>query len=61
MLIQTNTNIAAIAIYLILVQNFYGEMEAWGGNVIIFWLKNSSFVHIDGENKNILLLGEGPT
>ena len=30
-------------------------------NVIIFGVDNSSSVHIDGRNKNILVLGEGPT
>ena len=32
-----------------------------GKNVIIFGDDNSSSVHIDGRNKNILFLGEGPT
>ena len=32
-----------------------------GRNVIIFGVDNSSSVHIDGRNKNILVLGEGPT
>ena len=32
-----------------------------GGNVIIFGADNSSSVHIDSRNKNILVLGEGPT
>ena len=30
-------------------------------NVIIFGVDNNSSVHIDGRNKNILVLGEGPT
>ena len=32
-----------------------------GKNVIIFGIDNSSYVHIDGRNKNILVLGEEPT
>ena len=33
----------------------------YGKNVIIFGGDNSSSMHIDGKNKNILVLGEGPT
>ena len=33
----------------------------WGKNVIIFGVDNSSSVHINGKNKNILVLGERPT
>ena len=36
-------------------------MEAWEKNVIIFGADMSSFVHIDNENKDILILGEGTT
>ena len=36
-------------------------MEAMEKNVIIFGVDNSSSVHIDGRNKNILVFGEGPT
>ena len=32
-----------------------------GENIIIFGVVNSSSVHIDGRNKNILVLGEGST
>ena len=32
-----------------------------GKNVIIFGADTSSSVHIDNENKDILILGEGPT
>ena len=32
-----------------------------GKNVIIYGFNNNSSVHIDGRNKNILVLGEGPT
>ena len=32
-----------------------------GKNVIIFGVDNSSSVHIDGRNENILVLGEGST
>ena len=32
-----------------------------GKNVIIFGVDNSSSVHLDSRNKNILVLGEGPT
>ena len=36
-------------------------MDRWKNNVIIFGVDNSSSVHIDGRNKNILVLGEGST
>ena len=38
-------------------------MGRWkqGKNVISFGVDNSSSVHIDGGNKNILVLGEWPT
>ena len=45
MLIQINTNMAAMAQDSIHVDSFY----------------NSSSVHVDSRNKNILVLGEGPT
>ena len=32
-----------------------------GKNVIIFGADMSSYVHIDNKNKDILILGEGPT
>ena len=32
-----------------------------GKNVIIFGIDNSFYVHIDGRNKSILVLGEEPT
>ena len=44
---------------LILVQNFQGQLEGGGENVI-FGADDSS-VHINGRNINILVLGEGPT
>ena len=50
MLIQINTNIVATEQDLIIVQNFYLQMEAW---------KES--VHVYDKNKDILILGEGPT
>ena len=46
---------------LILVQHFSfadGSMEK---NVIIFAADMSSSVHIDNKNKDILILGQGPT
>ena len=46
---------------MILVQNFYLQIEPWGKNVIIFGADRSSSVHIDFKNKDILILGEGPT
>ena len=46
---------------MILVENFHLKMEAWGKNVIIFEADMSSPVHIDNKNKDILILGEGPT
>ena len=61
MLIQINASIVATAQGLIPVQNFYLQMEAWGKNVIVFGADMSSFVHIGNENKDILILGEGPT
>ena len=50
MLIQINTNIVATEQDLIIVQNFYLQTEAW---------KES--VHVYDKNKDILILGEGPT
>ena len=50
MLIQVNTNIVATEQDLIIVQNFYLQTEAW---------KES--VHVYDKNKDILILGEGPT
>ena len=60
MLIQINTNMAALAYDLIFAQKFYLQMEAWE-NVIIFGDDMSSSVHIDNKNKDILILGEGTT
>ena len=34
---------------------------SFGKNVIIFWADINSSVHIDNKNKDILILGEGPT
>ena len=56
MLIQINTNMAALAYDLIFAQKFYLQMEAWE-NVIIFGDDMSSSVHIDNKNKDILILG----
>ena len=36
-------------------------MEAWGKKVIIFGAAMSSSVYIDNKNKDLLILGEGPT
>ena len=33
----------------------------WGNNAIIFWVDNSSSLHIDNKKKYILVLGEGQT
>ena len=60
MLIQINTNMAALAYDLIFAQNFYLQMEAWE-NVIIFGDDMSSSVHIDNKNIDILILCEGTT
>ena len=46
---------------LILVQNFYLQMEAMEKNVIIFGTDMSSSVHVDNKGKYILILGEGAT
>ena len=43
------------------VQNFHGQMEAWEDMSLFLELKKSFSVHIDGRNKNILVLLEGPT
>ena len=51
MLIQINTNVASTAQGLILVQNFYLQMDAMEKNVIIFGPAMTSSVHID--NKGI--------
>ena len=34
---------------------------AWGKNIVIFGVGNSSSVHVDNSKKEILDLGEGPT
>ena len=36
-------------------------MEAWEKNVIICGADMSSSVHIDNKNKDVLILGDGPT
>ena len=61
MLIHTNTNTMFTAWDLILVQNFYLQMEAMEKNVIIFGTDMSSSVHVDNKGKYILILGEGAT
>ena len=50
----------ATAYDFILVQNFHLQMEAWGKNDI-FGADMTSSVHIDNKNKDISILGEGPT
>lgn len=37
------------------------ENNGFGKNIIISRVDNSSSVHTDGRNKNILVHGEGPT
>ena len=44
---------------MILVQNFYLQLEAMEKNVL--FLEMSSFAHVDIKGKHILILGEGPT
>ena len=61
MLIQINTNIAATAESLILVQNFDFTDGSMGKNILIFGTDVSSSVHINNEGKDILILCEGPT
>ena len=64
MLIQLDMYIVVIILDLILVQNFYLQMEAMennGKNIIIFGTEIRSSVHIHNKNKHILILGEGPT
>ena len=46
---------------MILVQYFYLQMEALEKNIIIFGADMSSSVHIDNMEKDILILGKGPT
>ena len=46
---------------MILVQNFHLQMEAWEKMLLFFWADMSSSVHINNKNKDILILGEGPT
>ena len=53
MLILINILILDMGLNLILVD--------WGKIVIIFRLDMSSSVHITNENKDIFILGEGPT
>ena len=36
-------------------------MEAWEKNVIICRADMSSSAHIDNKNKDVLILGDGPT
>ena len=57
MLIQINANIAAIDSH----SKFSFTDESAGKNVIIFGADMSSAVHIDNKNKDIWILGEGPT
>ena len=61
MLIQISTNIVTLAKYLILVQNFYLEIEAWEKMSLFFGADIRLFVHIDKENEDALILGEGTT
>ena len=35
--------------------------DSMGKNIIIFRVDMNSLVHIDNKDKNILILGEGPT
>ena len=44
-----------------LPSRFLWTNECEGKNVIIFGVEDSSPVHIYGRNRNILVLGEGPT
>ena len=60
MLIQINTNIVATTKDLILVQNFIYRWKH-ENKVITFGADISASVHINNKNKNILILGEGPT
>ena len=45
---------------MIVVQNFHLQMETWE-KAIIFGIDISSSVHNYNKNKNILIVGEGPT
>ena len=46
---------------MILVQNFYLQLEAIGKRSLFFGANMSSSVHVDNKGKDILILGEGPT
>ena len=61
MLIQINTNIAATAESLILVQNFDFTDGSMGKNIFIFGTDVNLSVHIKNDGKDILILCEGPT
>ena len=47
--------------HLILVHFFSIPNFDWSKNVIIFGVDMSSSVHFDSKNRDILILGEGPT
>ena len=61
MMIQINKRIAPTALDLILVKNFYLQMEALEIMLLFFGGGMSSSVYVDSKNKDILILGEGPT
>ena len=60
MLIQVNVNIVATVQNLILAQNCHLHRETWGKN-LLFLDGKSSFVHINNNRNDILILCQGPT
>ena len=61
MLNLINVLIQDIVLELFLIQVFHIPNFDWGKHVIIFAVDMSSYVHIDNENNDILILGKGPT
>ena len=61
MLNLINVLIQGMTLDLILIHIFHIPNFDWGKHVIIFAVDMSSYVHIDNENKDILILGKGKT
>ena len=61
MLNLINVHIQDMVLDLILIHFFNITNFDWGKHVIIFAVDMSSYVHIDNENKDILILGKGKT
>ena len=50
-----------MVLYFIQLHNFYGQVVNGVENVVIFGFDNSSSVHLDNKEKDILFLGKRPT